>query len=35
MKSGPNSGPGNDAAILIDRRTAYGDVIYLNDNGKL
>ena len=35
MKSGPNSGPGNDGAILFDRRSSLGDVIVLLNNGTL
>ena len=35
MKSGPNSGPGNAAAILFDRRVTEGDIIVLVDDGTL
>ncbi|MBL9171763.1 MAG: lamin tail domain-containing protein [Verrucomicrobiales bacterium] len=35
MRSAGNQGPGNDGAILFDRRTTRGDVIVLNNEGRL
>ena len=35
VRSAGTTGPGNDGAILFDRRTSAGDVIVQNDNGTI